>query len=93
MNAGPFRKLDGTNFAEWSIMMEAWLVKKGVWEVVDETETKPMGSPNSKPVKTFTRRQAEARSEIILHVEESQLAYVREHDPKDLWENWVYCTT
>ena len=67
-------------------MMEAWLVKKGVWEVVDGTETRPSGSLNLKIVRAFARRQAEARAEIILHVEESQLAYVRERDPKDIWD-------
>jgi len=82
-----FRKLDGTNYAEWSMLMEAWLIKKGLWDVVDGTETKPPGSPATKAVRAFTKRQAEARSEIVLHVEVSQLVYVRDRDPKTIWDS------
>jgi hypothetical protein len=89
MPEGNFRKLNGTNYAEWSIMMEAWLVKKGVWGVVSGDLVRPTGSPNSKPVKAFVRQQSEARAEIILHVEESQLAYVRERDPNGIWKTLV----
>ena len=85
-NSGDFRKLNGVNYAEWAMMMEAWLVKKGIWEVVNGDETKPMGSLSSKAVKSFSRRQAEARAEIILHVDESQLAYVRDPDPHVTWD-------
>src|SRR4051794_33166952 len=86
MALGNFKKLDGTNYAEWAMMMEAWLVRKGVWDLVDGTETAPAGSANSKAVKAFARRQGEARAEIVLHVEESQLAYVRGRDPKVIWD-------
>jgi hypothetical protein len=74
------------NYAKWAIMMDAWLVKKGVWDIVEGSKTRPTATVNTKPVKSFTQRQAEARSEIILHVEESQLAYVRDRDPKAIWD-------
>jgi len=45
-----FQKLDGTNYAEWSMLMEAWLVEKGLWDVVDGTETKLHGSPTTRVV-------------------------------------------
>jgi hypothetical protein len=85
-SAGDFWKLDGVNYAEWAVMMEAWLVKKGVWEIVNGEETKPLGSPNLKPVKVFLKHQAKVHTEIILHVEKLQLAYIRDTDPKATWD-------
>lgn len=67
--------------------MEALLVKKNLWDVTSGVETKPLGSPNSKAVKSWTRKIAEAHSEIILHVEKSQYSHVRSQDAAEIWEN------
>jgi hypothetical protein len=75
-STGDFRKLDGMNYVEWAGMMEAWLVKKRVWGIVSGDETSPIGGENVKPVKAFLRHQTKACAEIILHVNELQLAYV-----------------
>jgi len=66
--------------------MEAQLVRKEVWEVIDECVDPPVGSPNSKPVKTWLHKQNIARSEIILHVEPSQLPHIRDRDPRVIWD-------
>ncbi|KAH9893348.1 hypothetical protein C8Q73DRAFT_746107 [Cubamyces lactineus] len=41
-------KLNKTNYAEWSMLMEAILVRKGLWDVASSVDTKPLGSPNTK---------------------------------------------
>ncbi|KAI0654632.1 hypothetical protein C8Q70DRAFT_1162191, partial [Cubamyces menziesii] len=41
-------KLNETNYAEWSMLMEAVLVRKGLWGVASGADTKPLGSPNAK---------------------------------------------
>ncbi|KAJ3515738.1 hypothetical protein NLJ89_g1566 [Agrocybe chaxingu] len=60
-----FARLDDGNYFEWEIYMEA-LVKKGFFGIVEGTETQPPGSPNSKAVLAFLKKQCEARSEISL---------------------------
>ena len=73
--------------------MEALLVRKGLLEYVDGTKSTPLGSPNSKAVKDFMRKKAEAHAEIILHVEIPQLSHVHDHDPAVIWINLenVHC--
>jgi hypothetical protein len=46
-----------------------------------------MGSDNSAPVKNFTRKQAEARAELVLAVESSQVPHLRNSDPAKIWED------
>ncbi|RDX40781.1 hypothetical protein OH76DRAFT_1365662 [Lentinus brumalis] len=40
-------KLDDSNYAEWSILMRAVLVRQGLWDVVSGDTPCPQGSPNS----------------------------------------------
>ena len=46
-----------------------------------------MGSDNSASVKNFTRKQAEARAELVLAVESSQLPHLHNSDPAKIWED------
>ncbi|KAH9840579.1 uncharacterized protein C8Q71DRAFT_702070 [Rhodofomes roseus] len=47
-------KLDESNYAEWTVVMRALLVRKGLWDVTGGTDTvRPLGSPNSKVVKAL----------------------------------------
>lgn len=78
-------KLNDTNYHERNLLIEVLLTRKGLWEYVDGTKTMPLGSPNLKSVKHFLKKQAEARAEIILHVEPSQLLHVRNRDPSAIW--------
>jgi hypothetical protein len=80
-----FPKLDGNNYYEWRMLMEAVLIRKGLMEYVDGTRAVPLGSPNSKVVKDFLKKQAEARAEIVLQVETPQLSHVRDRDPRIIW--------
>lgn len=65
--------------------MEAVLIRRGLMDYVDGTKTMPLGSPNSKAVKDFLKKQAKARAEIVLQVEISQLSHVRDRDPRVIW--------
>ncbi|KAH9858481.1 hypothetical protein C2E23DRAFT_711878, partial [Lenzites betulinus] len=58
--------LNDSNYAEWSIQMRAILVRKGIWEVVSGTATRPLGSPNSK---TEVHASAGLGSRITLRTE------------------------
>jgi gag-polypeptide of LTR copia-type/Zinc knuckle len=84
-----FEKLNDSNWGQWRMFIKALLVKKNVWEVVNGSETLPSGSPNSKPVRTFRRKQAEAIAEITLRVEPSQLSFIQDEDPKAVWDTFI----
>ncbi|OJT12658.1 Retrovirus-related Pol polyprotein from transposon TNT 1-94 [Trametes pubescens] len=80
-------KLNETNYAEWAMLMEALLVRKGLWDVASGEETRPLGSDNAKAVKAWKRKTAEARAEIVLNIEPSELPHVRSQDAAEVWEN------
>ena len=80
-------KLNGTNFADWSIKMEALLEEKDLWEVISGEEDEPTTGPSSKSMKAYRRKECLARAKIILHVENSQLPHTRFNSPKEIWDN------
>jgi hypothetical protein len=82
-----FEKLNESNYADWRYLMEALLVEKDLWDVVDGSETRPAGSDNSKAVRAFVKKQQLARSKIILNIEKSQLPHTRHLDPKEIWDS------
>ena len=67
---------------------------RGLLEYVDGLKPKPVGSLNSKAVKDFMKRSAEAHVEIVLHVETLQLTHIRDPDPIAIWKTLktVHCT-
>ena len=81
-----FANLNESNYAEWSLYMRSTLIKKGLWRVIEGSESHPLGSPNSKAVKAFDHHQAEAHAEIVLRLEPSQLPHTHSTDPYVLWE-------
>ena len=52
-NRNGFVKLNDGNYADWSMMMEAFLVRKQLWEIVNKEKMRPMGSNNTAPVRAF----------------------------------------
>jgi hypothetical protein len=62
--------------------MEAILVRKQLWDIVNEEKTRLLGSENLAPIKNFIRKQAEAHAELVLAVESLQLldAVIRDKD-------------
>ena len=79
-------KLNGLNYYKWKMLMEALLVWRGLLEYVDGLKPKPVGSLNSKAIKDFMKRLAEACVEIVLHIETSQLTHVHDPDPTAIWK-------
>lgn len=88
-----FPPLNDTNFSEWSIRMEAELIRKDLWGMVKchvdmdgkdaEEEEKAILEWRRKRTK---RKITEAYAEIVLRVEDSQLAHMRSRDPEIIWE-------
>ena len=72
-----FPKLNDTNYTEWHIYARAIMIRKQVWDHVNGTLQCPMGSPNSKAVLSWRRKNNEAVAEITLIVEPSQLPHLR----------------
>jgi regulator of extracellular matrix RemA (YlzA/DUF370 family) len=64
-------KLNEKNYGDWSMMMEAILVRKQLWNIVNGEKMRPLGSENSAPIKNFIRKQAKAHAELVLAVESS----------------------
>ncbi|GJE90164.1 hypothetical protein PsYK624_062900 [Phanerochaete sordida] len=94
-----FPLLNETNYPEWIIRLEAYLIRRGLWfgVVVIATETAPE-SVVSDPValagwvekqwlKRTAEKMAEARAEIILKVDDSQLPHMTSRDPKVILED------
>ena len=72
--------------------MEAELICKGLWDnVLCETDVEGKTEDEVKDVvtnwrgKRTSKKMAETRAEIILRVEDSQLAHVRDRDPELIW--------
>ena len=82
-------KLNDSNYTEWVVGMRATLIRRGLWEVVErsETDTRPNGSDNTKAVRSWRAKRQEAQAELLLHVEPSQYPHVAdEDDPYAAWE-------
>jgi hypothetical protein len=82
-----FPKLNDSNYVDWAYLMEAHLIQKDVWDIVNGNIVRPHGSTNSKAVCAFLKKQQVARSAIILNVEMSQLPHTHYDDPKLIWDN------
>ncbi|KAJ3483976.1 hypothetical protein NLI96_g5947 [Meripilus lineatus] len=95
-----FAPLNSSNYSEWSIRMEAELVRRGLFKVV---LWRPPASLSGPDVKKETKeaawkawkagrdedKMAEARAEMILRVEDSQLSHMRDDDPMVIWQELV----
>jgi hypothetical protein len=86
-----FPLLGNGNYGEWSIRMEAELIRKGLWDQVyvevDITgKTEDEVKAELQKLMTKRKKMAEARAEIILRIERDQLAHARDRDPKIIWE-------
>lgn len=64
-NRNVFAKLNDGNYADWSMMMEACLVQKQLWEIVNKAKMRLIGSDNSAPVRAFVQKQAKACAKLM----------------------------
>jgi hypothetical protein len=89
-----FPPLNDDNYTEWSIRMEAELIRKSLWDNV-QCEVSVEGKMTAEAEEIVTKwrgkrtqkKMAETCAEIILRVEDSQLAHIRGRDPEILWGN------
>lgn len=94
-----FTRLGNTNYPEWCMRMEAILTRKGLWKMVEILVSKKKSDGTEKTVvemkverdaliaKRDGEKMLEARAELILRVEDGQLAHMTARDPMVLWEN------
>ena len=80
-------KLNESNYDTWSLVMKALLIRKDLWDVVDGSEPRPMGSINSKAVRAYVKKLQLAHAEIILNIEPDQHPHVQEGDASEIWES------
>lgn len=94
-----FAKLNDGNYPTWNIMMEADLVRKKLWNSAIEVTVQKLktdGTPKTEAEiagdmailldRCDTEKMQEARAEMILRVEPSQLAHMQSKDPRKVWE-------
>ena len=67
--------------------MEAVLVSKQLWDIVNGGKTRPVRNENLKPIKNFVRKQAEAHAKLVLGVKSSQLPHLCNLYPAMIWED------
>jgi hypothetical protein len=82
-----FPPLNHTNYAEWSVRMEAVLVRADLWDLVTGDEVLAADEKDPRKKKDFGKRQATCRAEMILRIDDSQLAHVNNADPKAVWDS------
>ena len=76
-------KLNNENYEIWKILMEAILVRKQLREVALGLALRPVGPPNA--VRSWDRKNQEARAELQLAVEWDQLAHMTAEIASDIW--------
>jgi hypothetical protein len=93
-----FPNLNDSNYAEWSVRMEAILVRQGLWSMVKipisgvdaDGEVKAVSTIAAELESVMKMRDAgkmdEARAEMILRVDDGQLSHMRSRDPLEIWE-------
>jgi hypothetical protein len=95
-----FARLGNKNYAnDWDLRMEAILVRKGLWGVVQVVVSDTNSDGTEKTVEEMdmelrtliaTRdaaKMAEARAELVLRVEPGQLAHMTSRDPMIIWQD------
>ncbi|KAJ6454738.1 hypothetical protein C8R47DRAFT_1203922 [Mycena vitilis] len=79
---------DKVPYDDWEFETRAEGRRKGVLGLMLGTETRPLGSDNSKAVKAWIAKRDVATATIIGRLDPSQFAHVREfeEDPAGMWE-------
>ena len=82
-----FQHLNDTNYAEWSLRMEAILVRRGFWVMINPAIDQQKEDGTEKDASTIVlefeaalkartiTKMNEARAEIILRLEDGQLSH------------------
>jgi hypothetical protein len=79
-------KLDGSNWTTWKFQMKHLLMAKGLWGIVDGTETVP-GAGQAAARAEFNKRSQKAQATIVLGISTTQLYLVTTCETaKDMWD-------
>nr|GAT42519.1 predicted protein [Mycena chlorophos] len=89
--------LNNVNAAEWFPRTKSGLIKKKLWThvigiIVSKTKSDGTAGPAAEVAAEFKSKiegcdaatMAEARAELILHVDAGQLAYMTSTDPREI---------
>ncbi|KAJ3559936.1 hypothetical protein NM688_g47 [Phlebia brevispora] len=91
-----FPQLTDSNYIEWAIRVEAELIRKKLWYNVVYIKGEPAEGLTieerdawwkAKLAKRSKKKMGEARAELILRVEDSQLAHMKSRDPMKIWKD------
>ena len=78
-----FPQLNHTNYAEWSLHMEAILVRGGFWDLITGDEKLAVNGD----AKAFQKREAHCKAEIVLRVGDLQLSHMANRSPMVIWNS------
>lgn len=84
-------RLGTDNYLEWAVRMQAKLIRKDLWSVVEPIEEIDgakdgvMADTSAVADKRPKKKMELARALLIEHVTKSQLSYVRDRDPRVIW--------
>ncbi|KAJ7922092.1 hypothetical protein B0H13DRAFT_2317854 [Mycena leptocephala] len=95
-----FPMLKSSNYPEWAIRMESTLIKKGLWSVIvkilvnrfdEDGKEKGEDMIEAECEKIIAKqdpmKMAETCAEMILRVDDGQLAHMTVRDPMVVWED------
>lgn len=96
-----FARLNNKNYAnDWDIRMEAILIRRGLWTDIIEvlvskiksdgslkTDAEVDADLNAKLAARDVGKMAEARAEIVLRIEASQLSHMTSRNPMVIWQD------
>lgn len=77
----------GSNYATWKVQARMTLLKDGLWQIVDGTETEPTdGDATPAAVAKFAGRRDKALATLVLSVDTSLLYLIANLDhPNSVW--------
>jgi hypothetical protein len=79
-----FPQLNHMNYAEWALRMEAVLIREGFWDLITGDEKLAV---DGSDMKSFRKREAQCKAEIVLRVEDSQLPHMANRSPMVIWNS------
>jgi gag-polypeptide of LTR copia-type/Zinc knuckle len=80
-----FEKLSNENYEVWRVLMEALLTWKGLLDVGTGVTSPPTTGLNSSTMRSWQKKNAEARAKMILHVEADQLPHMTSSATAEIW--------
>lgn len=79
-------KLNERNYSSWSIDIKFLLIERGLWKIVDQTETGPVDTSDKVAVSNFSDKCDRALSTIYLNVSQEYKRLIKtECDPVSAW--------